>query len=74
MPDTARRSALLTRARTLRAKADDLITRCKDPEAKLLVKQTVLHHVDDVEGFFLGEENSPGSRWRTAWSRWPERG
>jgi hypothetical protein len=62
MPDAARRSALSSRARTLRTKADEFMARCNDTEAKQLVKQMVLHHADDVEGFFLGEPNSRPSQ------------
>lgn len=58
MSNSERRTALLSRARALRTKADDLIARLKDEEAKHLVKQMVLHHADDVEGLFLGDANS----------------
>ena len=58
MPDIERRTAMLSRARALRTDAEHLIARCKDAGAKSLVEQMVLHHLDDVEGFFLSEPNS----------------
>jgi hypothetical protein len=63
MPDNERRHALLIRAKMLRNKMDDILTRMTDEQAKLLVIHMVRHKLDDVDGFFLGD---PGNRPSTA--------
>ena len=59
MPDITRRFALASRSRALRSRANDLMEHLKDDGLKSMVRVSVLHPLDDIDGLFLG---SPGSR------------
>jgi hypothetical protein len=67
--DTSRRNALLERSRLLRQKAAAFNERLQDPGAKGFMKTMVFHSLDDVDTFFLGDENSrPSSEaWEGMW-------
>jgi hypothetical protein len=60
MPDTTRRFALANRSRTLRSNANALMDCLKDNGLKSMVRVSVLHPLDDIDGLFLGDpENRP---------------
>ncbi len=60
MPDTARRFALANRSRTLRSHANALMDCLKDNGLKSMVRVSVLHPLDDIDGLLLGDpENRP---------------
>ena len=60
MPDTTRRFDLSSRSRTLRSNANALMDCLKDSGLKSMVKVSVLHPLDDIDGLFLGDpENRP---------------
>src|SRR5258708_31185826 len=69
MPDAARRSALLERSKSLRAKALDFDARLKDTRAKDFMRTIVFHHLDDVDQFFLGDVRSRPTMemWEKMW-------
>ncbi len=54
MPDTARRFALASRSRALRTKANELMDHLEDNGLKAMVRVSVLHPLDDIDGLFLG--------------------
>ena len=58
MPDTARRFALANRSRTLRSNANALMDCLKDSGLKSMVRVSVLHPLDDIDGLFLGDPES----------------
>ena len=55
MPDTNRRSTLANRSRTLRSNANALVDCLKDNGLKSMVRVSVLHPLDDIDGLFLGD-------------------
>ena len=60
MPDTTRRFALANRSRALRSNANALMDGLKDKGLKSMVRVSVLHPLDDIDGLFLGDpENRP---------------
>lgn len=60
MLDTTRRFALASRSRTLRTKANELMDHLRDNGLKVMVRVSVLHPLDDIDGLFLGDqENRP---------------
>lgn len=60
MPDTTLRFALANRSRALRSKANALMDCLKDNGLKSMVRVSVLHPLDDIDGLFLGDpENRP---------------
>jgi hypothetical protein len=60
MPDTTRRFALANRSRTLRSNANALMDGLKDNGLKSMVRVSVLHPLDDIDGLFLAHpENRP---------------
>ena len=69
MPETTRRSALLARSKALRLRAETFKGRLKDARMKDWVTITVLHPLDDVDRFFLGDPESRPSEatWETMW-------
>lgn len=54
MPDTERRASLMARSRALRTRANATIERVKDGQVQTMMKVSVLHPLDDIEGLFLG--------------------
>jgi hypothetical protein len=58
MPDTTRRFALANRSRTLRSNANALMDCLTDNGLKSMVKVSVLHPLDDIDGLFLGDPES----------------
>ena len=54
MPDTERRAALMTRSRSLRTRANATMERLKDDGVRTMMKVSVLHPLDDIDGPFLG--------------------
>jgi hypothetical protein len=59
MPDTTRRFALANRSRALRSNANGLMDRLQDNGLRSMVRVSVLHPLDDIDGLFLGD---PGNR------------
>ena len=60
MPDTTRRFALANRSRALRSNANALMDRLEDNGLKSMVRVSVLHPLDDIDGLFLGDpDNRP---------------
>lgn len=60
MPDTTRRFALANRSRALRSNANALVEGLKDNGLKSMVRVSVLHPLDDIDGLFLGDpKNRP---------------
>lgn len=60
MPDTTRRFAIASRSRALRSKANELMDHLKDNGLKTMIRVSVLHPLDDIDGLFLGDpENRP---------------
>jgi hypothetical protein len=60
MPDTSRRFALANRSRALRSNANALMDCLNDNGLKSMVRVSVLHPLDDIDGLFLGDpENRP---------------
>lgn len=59
MPDTTRRLALANRSRAVRSMANALMDCLEDNGLKSMVKVSVLHPLDDIDGLFLGD---PGNR------------
>ena len=60
MPDTTRRLALANRSRTLRNNANTLMDCLEDNGLKSMVRVSVLHPLDDIDGLFLGDpKNRP---------------
>ena len=60
MPDTTRRFALASRSRILRGHANALMDCLEDNGLKAMVRVSVLHPLDDIDGLFLGNpENRP---------------
>ena len=55
MLDTKRRFALASRSRTLRTKANKLMDHLRDNGLKAMVRVSVLHPLDDIDGLFLGD-------------------
>ena len=55
MPDTTRRFGLAKRSRTLRSNANALMDCLKDNGLKSMVRVSVLHPLDDIDGLFLGD-------------------
>ena len=58
MPDTTRRFGLAKRSRTLRGNANALMDALKDNGLKSMVRVSVLHPLDDIDGLFLGDPES----------------
>ena len=54
MPDTERRAALMARSRSLRTRANATMERLKDSGVRTMMKVSVLHPLDDIDGLFLG--------------------
>lgn len=54
MPDTERRAALMARSRSLRTRANATVDRLKDNGVRTMMKVSVLHPLDDIDGLFLG--------------------
>ena len=54
MPDTERRAALMARSRLLRTRAHAIMERLKDNGVRTMLKVSVLHPLDDIDGLFLG--------------------
>ena len=54
MPDIARREGLMGRSRSLRTRANATMERLKDNGVKTMMKVSVLHPLDDIDGLFLG--------------------
>jgi hypothetical protein len=69
MPDTARREALSARSKALRDRATAFNDRLKDDRAKEFMRTTVFNTLDDVDGFFLGDEKRRPSldMWERMW-------
>ena len=69
MRDTARRSALVERSKALRLRTDEFNRRLRDANAQNFLRMMVLHHLDDVDQFFLGDPNSRPSEatWEAMW-------
>ena len=59
MLDTTRRFALASRSRNLRTRANELMDQLRDNGLKAMVRVSVLHPLDDIDGLFLGD---PGNR------------
>jgi hypothetical protein len=59
MPDMARREALLARSKGLRERTEAFRDRVNDQRAKEWLRTIRLHHLDDVDGFFLGDPKNP---------------
>lgn len=53
-PDTERRAALMARSRSLRTRANATMERLKDNGMRTMMKVSVLHPLDDIDGLFLG--------------------
>jgi hypothetical protein len=53
-PDTERRAALMARSRSLRTRANVTMERLKDNGVRTMMKVSVLHPLDDIDGLFLG--------------------
>jgi hypothetical protein len=54
MPDAERRAALMARSRSLRTRANATMERLKDNGMRTMMKVSVLHPLDDIDGLFLG--------------------
>ena len=55
MPDISRRFALANRSRALRSNANVLMDCLKDNGLKSMVRVSVLHPLDDIDGLFLAD-------------------
>lgn len=55
MPDMTRRRALANRSCALRGQANSLMEQLRDARLKSMVRVSVLHPLDDVDGLFLGD-------------------
>src|SRR5437899_6310934 len=58
MPDTPRRSALQSRAETLRRATDTLSGKLVDQAMKDLIRRAVIYPLNDVQTLFLGDAHS----------------
>ena len=58
MPDTTRRFGLTKRSRKLRTNANTLMDSLNDNGLRSMVKVSVLHPLDDIDGLFLGDPES----------------
>lgn len=69
MPDTSRRDVLVARSKSLRERATAFNERLKDERAKEFMRSSVFNHLDDVDGFFLGDpKNRPSQEmWERMW-------
>ena len=69
MSDPARRSTLVERSKSLRARAAEFDKRLRDAKARDFIRTMVFHHLDDVDQFFLGDAKSRPSMdmWETMW-------
>lgn len=54
MPDIARRDSLIARSRSLRTRANATMERLNDNGVRTMVRVSVLHPLDDIDGLFLG--------------------
>jgi len=54
MPDIKRRANLTARSRSLRTRANATMERLKDDGVKTMLRVSVLHPLDDIDGLFLG--------------------
>lgn len=54
MSDTERRAALMARSRSLRTRANATMDRLKDNGVRTMMRVSVLHPLDDIDGLFLG--------------------
>jgi hypothetical protein len=54
MPDTERRAALMARSRSLRTRANAVMESLRDNGVRTMMKVSVLHPLDDIDGLFLG--------------------
>lgn len=62
MPDIKRRTALMARSRALRTRAHATMERLKDDGVRTMMRVSVLHPLDDIDGLFLGApETRPSS-------------
>ena len=55
MPDTTRRNAMASRSRAVRSHANELMDRLQDNGLKTMLRVSVLHPLDDIDGLFLGD-------------------
>ena len=58
MPDTERRETLIARSRLLRTRANTIMDRLKDSGVRTMMRVSVLHPLDDIDGLFLGDPDS----------------
>lgn len=54
MPDTERRAALMARSRLLRTRAHAIMERLKDNGVRTILRVSIFHPLDDIDGLFLG--------------------